>query len=173
MQRQKGNVLAIVLIGISLLAAAGVFLYLKGRDSFQTGSTTDTPSTNSLNLPKEPVENASSAQILDYTSSNYQSALSSGKLVVLYFYANWCPICRAEFPLMQEAFRMLPNDKVVGIRVNYSDSDTDTDEEALAEEFNVPYQHYKVILINGQDVLSSRESWSKDRYISEITSFVK
>ena len=70
MQRQKGNVLAIVLIGISLLAAAGVFLYLKGRDSFQTGSTTDTPSTNSLNLPKEPVENASSAQIIDYTSSN-------------------------------------------------------------------------------------------------------
>src|SRR3989344_4128517 len=39
-----------------------------------------------------------SAPLLDFTKGDYNSALNSDKLLVLYFYANWCPTCKAEFP---------------------------------------------------------------------------
>jgi thiol-disulfide isomerase/thioredoxin len=87
---------------------------------------------------------------------------------VLYFFANWCPICRAEFPLMEQAFNDITHDQVVGFRVNFNDSDTDGDEVSLARQYGVAYQHTKVFVKNGQRILKSPESWPKDRYLSEI-----
>src|SRR3989338_8084469 len=37
-----------------------------------------------------------SALLLDYNKADYDMAIASDKLVVLYFYANWCPICKEE-----------------------------------------------------------------------------
>lgn len=112
-----------------------------------------------------------SAPLLVFTKSDYDSAVASDKLVVLYFYANWCPICKAEFPKMQEAFNEITSDKVVGFRINYNDNQTDNDEKNLAREFGVAYQHTKVFLKNGERILKSPESWSKDRYLSEINKY--
>jgi hypothetical protein len=36
--------------------------------------------------------------LLDFNKADYDTAVKSGKLVTLYFYANWCPLCKAEFP---------------------------------------------------------------------------
>jgi thiol-disulfide isomerase/thioredoxin len=109
-----------------------------------------------------------SAKLLDFTAADYEKALASDKLIVLYFYATWCPICRAEFPKMQSAFDELQTDEVIGFRVNYNDSDTDAAEEALAKEFGVAYQHTKVFLRRGERVLKAPDSWTKERYLSEI-----
>lgn len=109
-----------------------------------------------------------SAPLLDFVKADYNEAIKTDKLVILYFYANWCPICKAEFPKMQEAFNGLSTDKVVGFRVNYNDNQTDNDERNLAKEFGVAYQHTKVFVKNGQRVLKSPESWDKSRYESEI-----
>ena len=106
--------------------------------------------------------------LLDFNQKDYQKALAEKKLVVLYFYANWCPVCIAEFPLMQSAFDKLANDDVIGFRVNYNDNQTDGDEKALAREFGVAYQHTKVILKDGERVLKSPEGWDEARYLSEI-----
>ena len=108
------------------------------------------------------------AVLLDFVKSDYEKAKQSDKLIVLYFYANWCPICKTEFPEMQAAFNTLTTDKVIGFRVNYKDSDTDKDEEALAREFGVGYQHTKVFLKNGQRILKAPDSWGQNRYRSEI-----
>ncbi|MBI4020594.1 MAG: thioredoxin family protein [Candidatus Aenigmarchaeota archaeon] len=110
----------------------------------------------------------SSAPVIDFNKADYDNALQSDKLVVLYFYANWCPICRAEIPEMYAAFDQLSTGNVVAFRVNFNDDQTDADERGLAEQFGVPYQHTKVFLKNGQQVLKSPESWNKDRYLSEI-----
>lgn len=109
-----------------------------------------------------------SAPLLDFNKADFDKALASDKLVVLYFYANWCPICRAEFPKMQEAFNELSTDKVVGFRVNYNDSDTDDQERDLAREHGVVYQHTKVFIKNGERILKSPEGWDKERYTKEI-----
>jgi len=109
-----------------------------------------------------------SAPLLDFTKADYDTAVKSDKLIVLYFYANWCPICKAEFPIMQKAFNELSTDKVIGFRLNYNDSDTDDNERALASQFGVAYQHTKVFVKNGQKILKSPEGWDDKRYDMEI-----
>ena len=106
-----------------------------------------------------------------FTQEEYSNALNENKVILLYFYANWCPICRAEQPETFSAFNSLDKENIVGFRVNYKDSDTDADEQNLAKEFGVPYQHTKVILSNGKQVLKSLEGWNKDRYLEELGKF--
>jgi thiol-disulfide isomerase/thioredoxin len=109
------------------------------------------------------------AALLDFNQADYQVALQSNKLVALYFYANWCPICQAEFPMMQNAFNQLNTDQVIGFRVNFNDNQTDDAERALAREHGVAYQHTKVFVKNGQRILKSPESWDEARYLRELT----
>ena len=114
----------------------------------------------------------SSAPLVDFTQADYEKAINSNKLVVLYFYANWCPICKKELASgLYPAFNSLNRDDVVGFRVSYKDSDTDDAEEAVAKEFGVAYQHTKVFLKNGERVLKAPNSWDKDDYIENIDKF--
>ena len=114
----------------------------------------------------------SKSLLLDFNKSDYETALKTNKLIVLYFYANWCPICKAEVAnSLYPAFNELTTDKVVGFRVNYNDNQTDNDEKNLAREFGVAYQHTKVFVKNGERILKSPESWSKERYLSEINKY--
>jgi thiol-disulfide isomerase/thioredoxin len=108
------------------------------------------------------------ALLLDFVFADYQKALAANKIIVLYFYANWCPICVKEFPQMQAAFDQLTTDKIIGFRLNYNDDQVEAAEEQLARQFGVAYQHTKVILVNGQRVLKSPQSWDQQRYLAEI-----
>ena len=111
--------------------------------------------------------------LLDYNQTDYAAALKSNKLITLYFYANWCPLCKTEFPEMQDAFNQLSTDQVIGFRVNFNDNETDETERELAREFGVAYQHTKVFVRNGQRLLKAPDSWDQQRYLSEIFSILK
>jgi len=111
--------------------------------------------------------------LLDFTKEDYEKAVANEKLVVLYFYANWCPVCKVEFPKMQSVFNSLDTEGVVGFRVNYNDNQTDDAEKQLARDFGVAYQHSKVFIKNGERILKSPEGWDENRYIEEITNAVK
>ena len=110
----------------------------------------------------------SSSPLIDFNKADYEKATQSDKVVVLYFYANWCPVCRFELPELYGAFNDLQSDKVVGFRVNFNDDQTDGNEIDLARQFGVPYQHTKVFVKNNQSILKSSESWNKQRYLTEI-----
>ena len=111
-----------------------------------------------------------SAPLLDFTKADYDAVVKSDKLVVLYFYANWCPICKEEVAsALYPAFNELTTDKVIGIRINYKDSDTTSDEVELARQFGVSYQHTKVFLKNGKQILKAPDSWNKTRYLDEVS----
>ena len=103
-----------------------------------------------------------------FEKADYEKALAENKIVVLYFYANWCAACRAEQPEISAAFSELNDSNVIGFRVNFKDSDTDEDEEAMARQFGIAYQHTKVILKDGKQVLKAPDSWDKQRYLDEI-----
>lgn len=106
--------------------------------------------------------------LIDFNMKDYGAALQTDKLVVLYFYATWCPICKEEIKSLFEAFHAIKDDTVIGFRVNYNDKDTDKDEEALAREHGVAYQHTKVFIRNNKRILKSPEEWNAARYNSEI-----
>jgi len=109
-----------------------------------------------------------SAPLYEFDKATYDAALASGKIIVLYFHASWCPFCVAELPRAQAAFNELTTNKVVGFKVSYNDDQTDATEKDLARQFGVAYQHTKIILKGGERVLKSPETWSKERYLSEI-----
>lgn len=108
--------------------------------------------------------------LLDFNRADYEKARAANKKIVLYFYANWCPVCKKEVEsALYPAFNEFDDASIVGFRVNYNDNQTDADEEALAREFGVAYQHTKVILDeNGNRVLKSPTSWSKSQYAEEV-----
>ncbi|KKU52382.1 MAG: hypothetical protein A3F26_01845 [Candidatus Ryanbacteria bacterium RIFCSPHIGHO2_12_FULL_47_12b] len=164
--------LAVILV---VLVVGGALLYYKdqqkkyddgGLDKGQIpGGVTETM----VKIRGTILAGRSDHPLLEFSPTGYDDALKSGDLVVLYFYANWCPICKKEFPEMQAAFNSFDDNKrVIGFRVNFQDDETSAEEVALARQFGVPYQHTKIFLKGGKQVLKAPDSWSKDRYISEI-----
>ncbi|MBI5051510.1 TlpA family protein disulfide reductase [Candidatus Micrarchaeota archaeon] len=122
---------------------------------------------NNTNIQPSPPNFAS--QYLPFEKSKYEEAKSSGKIIFLEFYANWCPICKAQAPEINAAFSDLTNPEIVGFRVNYNDDETDDYEKALAKEFGITYQHTHLVLDkNGNVAIKSLESWSKDKIKEEL-----
>lgn len=66
-----------------------------------------------------------------------------GQVVIINFWASWCPPCREEAAYLEQTWRKYQEQGVVFIGVDY----VDTDKEALAyiEEFDITY-------INGPDL---------------------
>lgn len=59
---------------------------------------------------------------------------------VLFFFANWCPTCKAADKSLKSNEARIPKDVEI-VKVNYNDSETDADEEALANRYGITYQH--------------------------------
>lgn len=84
------------------------------------------------------VEEMADGRYVPYTRAVFDKAASGRR--VLYFYANWCPICRPADQNLRENESKIPQDVTV-IRVNYNDPDTDQEEKDLAKKYGVVYQH--------------------------------
>jgi len=112
--------------------------------------------------------NAVGAQYLAFDKDDFENAKSEDKLILLDFYANWCPICRLENPKIRAALKEFDSSEVVAFQVHYNDGDETEEHRALAKEYGITIQHTKVLIKDGKPVLRSLESWSKDRTVSEL-----
>jgi thiol-disulfide isomerase/thioredoxin len=107
--------------------------------------------------------------LLEFNQADYAQALKTDQLIVLYFYADWCPLCLAETETaLYPVFNQLTDSKVTGFRVNFKDSATDEAEESLARQFGIAYQHTKVLVKNGRSVLKSPATWIQADYQQQI-----
>ncbi len=104
-------------------------------------------SQTTTNIKKESPSNKSGAdddaitqkgRYVEYSKAVLDSAAAGRR--VLFFYANWCPICRPADASFKESLDEIPQDLTL-IRVNYNDTDTDEEEKALAQKYGVTYQH--------------------------------
>lgn len=153
-------------------------------ESMMKGTAMDTKMTEAIEsddegkMMKSPYKGAilagSASPLIDFNKADYDKAIASGVPVFLYFYANWCPTCKAEQPVLMGAFNALSQEGVVGFRVNYKDNQTDKDEEALARQYGVAYQHTKVVIVGGDAIaLKSPESWDANRYARELSALMQ
>lgn len=198
MNEQKGSTLIIALAVLGILILGGGAYYLQTERGFDEGmmeedmtehmeenAMMERDEANSMMEEGETMmdemsmhDNFTGKQIagnksvlLEFNEADYQKAIAGDKLVVLFFYANWCPICKEEFPKFESAIEQLSHDGVVGFRVNFNDNETSTAEEALAREFGVAYQHTKVFIKNGERVLKAPDSWDEARYTSAFAQY--
>lgn len=89
--------------------------------------------------PSVPSVRALPPYYVAYSSDAAAKASAERRPIVLYFWASWCPICRADEPIIKERIEAsgMP---IAGFRVNF-----DTEKE-LKAKYGVPYQHTTVIL---------------------------
>lgn len=78
------------------------------------------------------------SRYVEYSKAALDQAANSRR--VLYFYANWCPVCKPADADFAANSSKIPSDVTV-IRVNYNDTDTDQEEKDLAKKYGIIYQH--------------------------------
>jgi hypothetical protein len=84
----------------------------------------------------------------DFNQIAYDAAVASNALVVLYFHATWCPICAKEWPNVVAAFQRIDDERVVGFRVNFNDSETDDKRSRESLALRISTQRYLSKMVN-------------------------
>lgn len=90
---------------------------------------------------------------------------------MLYFYANWCPLCRPQEPVNVAVFGegTVSPLGIAGFRVNYNDDETDDDERALARQFGVNYQHTFVTFgSDGTEIWRTTGTQNREQLMSRL-----
>lgn len=76
--------------------------------------------------------------LTDFAGEEFDLAAQRGKIVVLNFWASWCPPCREETPLLQTASTTLPDDvQLIGVAV----WDDESDARGFLEDYGVTYRN--------------------------------
>ena len=148
-----------IVVGVALIPLTLVAVGFLGRSSKEPEEKTETivpavvrETTNATSSATPQSVTIKSQKLAKnyfvYEKSEYEKARSANRPIFLFFYANWCPTCEVQEPITVATLNSLTNSNVIGFRVNYNDSDTSSDEEILAKEFGVRYQHTMFTLDN-------------------------
>jgi thiol-disulfide isomerase/thioredoxin len=121
-----GAVTAILLSGCS--AGGGD----SGTFRFKNATPLDTVIPASSRLPAQPI----SGQLLN-GSGQFQLSRYRGKVVVLNFWASWCPPCRVETPQLAQLYRQVRSSGVQFVGIDTKDSRPNA--RALVAQDHVTY----------------------------------
>lgn len=149
----------VLVVVISVLGIAGFVLLPRQKTNTSQVKTTSS-ATQETSLPK------SQSKYIEYSEDILGRTLDSNR--VLFFYANWCPTCRPVDKEISENESRIPDGYVI-IRVNYNDTDTDKEEEALANKYEITYQHTFIEIDKNGEVIQSWNGGDFDMLLGKIT----
>lgn len=121
--------------------------------------------------PSLSVQPHVSSSYQPFTLAAYNAAKAAGRPILLYFYANWCPLCRPQEPINVSVFgdAAIRPLGIAGFRVNYNDNETDGDEQALARQFGVNYQHtFITIGSDGSEIWRTTGTQTREQLIPRL-----
>lgn len=95
-----------------------------------------------------PTKTKDKKSYLPFTQELFDEELKTDKTIILMFYSTWCSACTTESDLLEKKFSSFDNNKIIILRVNYNDGDTDSYETALAEKYDISSRHDRVIIKN-------------------------
>jgi len=87
-----------------------------------------------VGVDEEMQEHMSAGQYIDYSSEALVAAQTDGKKPVLFFWAAWCPFCRAANEDFEKHSSQIPANVVI-LKVNYDK------EQELKQRYGITYQH--------------------------------
>lgn len=150
--------LAIWVLVIAVLGIGGFTLLSRQK-------TNVSPVDATSQATQESSQSKSESKYIEYSSGILERNVESNR--ILFFYANWCSTCRPADKEIGENENKIPNGYVV-IRVNYNDTDTDNEEETLANKYKVTYQHTFVEIDKNGEVIQSWNGVGLDMLLGKI-----
>ena len=128
-----------------LLLAAGVLLTLT-----LGGCSGETPAPSTAG-PVAIGQPAPDFTLSDLNGRNYTLSQLRGKVVIVNFWATWCPPCRAEMPSMERLHRQLAGEGLVLLAVNI-----EKDGRRSVAQFLSAAPHSFPVLLDEQEVVQKR-----------------
>lgn len=141
------------------------------NNSDQSQTPNNQPSENPSTSYSGTVIAGDTTKYIRFSQLDYDKAVEDENVIYLYFYATWCPICKAERPTILDAFEEMSYQDVVGFEVHYNDDETIAEDREVAKKFGVSYQHTTIILDkDGNEFFRSLSPISKEMIKSNIES---
>lgn len=85
---------------------------------------------------------AADVKLKDMAGAEFVLSEQLGKVVVLNFWASWCPPCNEEIPFFNEAFSEVDSEDTLIVGINLIDSDTLADVKAVIAKQAIQYPIY-------------------------------
>lgn len=137
---KKSLLLVFFILGLTLI------LYLVFQNSPSSSpsalnsSTQLTQVDESSRIQSGELEDPDSIGTSSYQLYTPQAFAAANTRRLLFFYANWCPTCKPVDQELQARAGELPSNLTI-FRVNYNDDQVDEDEQAIATDHSITYQH--------------------------------
>lgn len=177
------KVVVFVTAAILLLLLGSFFVLSQNRNGDESNTPTNVPaitnqpnqatvSSNNQTTPTDVTINSRKLanNYFVFEKSEYEKAKVANRPILLFFYANWCPTCARQEPINVRTFDSLGNTNLIIFRVNYNDSETSSDEDNLAKELGIPYQHnFRLFDSNGKLVDSFQGDTSEDSLSEKLS----
>ena len=99
----------------------------------------------------------------DYSQTAFEQAQADGRVILVDVYADWCPTCKAQKPLLDDIAKDAVLDDALLVRVNF-----DTEKAFLAAH-RVPRQSTILVFVGEEEVSRSIAETNAERLRTAIT----
>ncbi len=97
-----------------------------------------------------------------YDAAEFTMAQNKGKTIVVDVYADWCPTCRAQAPIMEELRKEKQSADVLFVKVNFDD------EKAFLRQHRIPRQSTILVFKGKKETARSIAETNRTRLRSAV-----